>query len=150
MADIDHDHGRSCGFLLALDYFQVVFHQHKITNPVIDLRILDRFGHRNLVQRIAELEIADIAGKLVACAQMRRVMVTAGFRPFQFTKYLIQCAFSDAFLRFRRHNEPALPFLLFFGHITLLFEVFEEIADPVRIVGQVILAIELAQPRHCL
>ena len=94
------------------------------------------------------MKVAHVTAEFIARSAIRRMMITACFGAFEFSKNLVQSRTTNTALAFRRHND--LSFFVFFGNVSFCFEVFEEISNPVLVISEVILSIQLAHPRHGL
>ncbi len=143
MRDVDHQYGGSLRLELLFDDLQVVFHQRKVPDAVVDLGVADGFGHGNLFERIAELEVAAVAAQLVAGAGHGRVVV-ARLRLFEFAENLFEGALPDGAFTLGRDREGAAGGFL--GNVSLVFKVLDKVAHAVFVGSHAVLAVEVIEP----
>jgi hypothetical protein len=78
---------------------------------VVELGVADGLRHLNLLQGVAEAELAQVGALLVALPGVGRAVV-AGAALFQLAENLLQRALADALLGFGRDVEAALLLLV--------------------------------------
>lgn len=144
---VDHEDGRGLRFVVGLVDLEIVFAHIQSLYAVIDKCVSQAVGIVNRLRSVAKLVGACFGIGLIALAGLEGA-VGALFSFFHLPEDLLERALSYGLLCFSRKAVGAVG--LIFLQIALVFEILDEVAQAVVVVGEAVFPVELSEPAESL